>query len=144
MDTSITGEPAAPEHVGVAFRAITAGLFVGTGVTATALYVARGLQASQPVPAVPVTTGLVPDLILTGWLGGAGLAALCAWALMAPISSSYRRGAFAMVAAFATLVLALVTMPADALFGKAGLLAISVVGLAGGLLLSRRAWKRLA
>jgi len=34
-------------------------------------------------------------------------------------------------------------MPADALFGRAGLLAISIVGLAGGLLLARRARKRL-
>lgn len=143
MDTSITGEPAAPEHVGVALRAVTAGVFAGTGVTATALYFARGLQASRPAPAVPVTTGLVPNLILTGWLGGAALAALCAWLLMRPIQSSYRRGAFAMVASFATLVLALVTMPADALFGRGGLLAITIVGLAGGLLLGRRALKRM-
>jgi hypothetical protein len=143
MDTSITGEPAAPEHVGVALRAITAAIFVGGGVTATALYVVRGLQAGSPAPAAPVTTGLVPNLILTGWLGGAALAALCAWLLMRPIQSSYRRGAFAMVAAFAALVLALVTMPADALFGRGGLLSISLVGLAGGLLLARRAWRRM-
>jgi len=143
MDTSITGEPAAPEHVGVALRAIAAAVFVGGGATAAVLYFVRGLQVGAPAPAVPVTTGLIPNLILTGWLGGAALAALCAWLLMRPIQSSYRRGAFAMVAGFTTLVLALVTMPADALFGRAGLLAISIVGLAGGLLLARRARKRL-
>jgi hypothetical protein len=40
-------------------------------------------------------------------------------------------------------VLALITMPADALFGRGGLLALSIAGLAGGLLLARRARKRL-
>jgi len=140
--TSPTGEPAAPDHVGLAFSAIAAGVLAGTGATAMALFLVRGLQAGATVPTRPVTTGLIPNLILTGWLGGACIAALMAWAVMAPIASSYRRGGFAMVAAFATLALALITMPADALFGRTGLLTIGMSGLAGGAVLAWRAWQR--
>jgi hypothetical protein len=61
---------------------------------------------------------------------------------MAPIASSYRRGGFAMVAAFAALALSLITMPADALFGQRGLLALGVAGLAGGAALAWRTRRR--
>jgi hypothetical protein len=142
MIPSPTGEPAAPDHVGLALKAVTGGVFAGVGATALALYVVRGLQAQTPAPATPATTGLVPNLILTGWLGGACLAALLAWLVMAPIASSYRRGGFAMVAAFATLALALVTMPADALFGRSGLFAIGVGGLASGAALAWQTRRR--
>jgi len=140
--TSPTGEPAAPGHVGLALRAVTAGVCAGIGATALALYVVRGLQAQAPPPTTPVTTGLIPNLILTGWLGGACIAAGLAWSVMAPIASSYRRGGFAMVAAFAALALALITMPADAMFGRTGLLTIGIGGLAGGAALGWRTGRR--
>ena len=141
--TSATGEPAAPEHVGLALRAMAAGILFGTGTTGLLLYVVRGLQTGAAVPSATVTTrGLVPNLILTGWLGGALLAALAAWALMAPIQSSYRRGGFSMVAAFGSMVSALITMPADALFGRTGLVGLGILGLVGGGVLAWDAARR--
>ncbi|MDH4130958.1 MAG: hypothetical protein OEW17_01720 [Gemmatimonadota bacterium] len=141
-NVSPTGEPAAPDHVGLALRAIAAGVLAGVGATALALFVVRGLQAQAPVPSTPVTTGLIPNLILAGWLGGACIAALLAGWVMKPIASSYRRGGFAMVAAFAALALALVTMPADAMFGRSGLLTLGAAGLAGGAALAWRSRRR--
>jgi hypothetical protein len=140
--TSPTGEPAAPEHVGLALRSLASGIGAGTGVTALVLALTRGIQASSPAPAVPSTSGLVANLVLTGWLGGAALAAAVAWTLLRPIRSSYRRGAFAMVAGFATLATALITMPLDALFGRWGLLGLAGAGLAFAALLGRSAWRQ--
>lgn len=140
--TSPTGEPAAPEHVGLALRSVASGVFGGMGLTALVLFLVRRIQAGQPAPAEPTTAGLVPNLILLGWVGGAILAAIIAWSLMQPIGSAYRRGGFAMVAAFATMVVALVTMPADAAFGPAGLLGLGGLAIAAALGLARRTRRR--
>jgi len=129
--TSLTGEPVTADHLGLALRAMTAGSLGGLAAVAAILWLVRTLQATGAAPITPGPRDLVANLVLIGWLGGAGLAAIIAWTLMAPLASTYRRGGLAMVAGFATLVIAFVTAPVDSMLGRAGLVALAV--LAGGL-----------
>ncbi len=66
-------------------------------------------------------------LIAAGTLGGLALAGFVGWKLLEPITSTYRRGGLALVAAFATVVLMLICAAAFELFGRAGLLGLLVL-----------------
>ena len=127
MPLSPTGEPAAPEHVGLALRAMAAGALAGLGAVSTVMWLVRTLQVSGAAPLAPRPSDMIANLVLFGWLGGALVGAATAWSIMAPISSAYRRGGFAMVAGFGTLLLAFVTAPIDSLFGRWGLLCAAAV-----------------
>jgi len=70
-------------------------------------------------------------LLVGGTLSGIMLAAYAAWRLLAPVGSAYRRGGLSMVCAFATILLMLICIPVNQLFGRTGLLLLLVVsGLA--------------
>jgi hypothetical protein len=125
MPLSPTGEPAAPEHVGLALRALTAGALAGLGTVSAVMWLVRTLQLSGAAPLAPGPSDMIANLVLLGWLGGALFGAAVAWGVMAPIASTYRRGGFAMVAGFGTLLLAFVTAPVDSLFGRWGLLGLT-------------------
>jgi len=139
MPLSPTGEPAAPDQVGLALRALAAGVFAGLAVVAAAMWLVRTLQVSGAAPLAPRPSDPIANLVLFAPLGGAILGAAVAWALMAPITSAYRRGAFAMVAGFGTLLLALVTAPVDSLLGRWGLLGLTAASVLFALILARRA-----
>lgn len=130
-ELSPTGERAAPDHVGLAFRAIAAGTLAGVAFVAAMMWAYRALQASGAAPPAPTAQDPIVNLVLFGWLGGAAAGALAAWLVMRPIASAYRRGGLAMVAGFATLLVSFVTAPVDSLFGRGGLLGLTAV--AGGL-----------
>ena len=138
MQTSITGEPAAPHHVGIAFRAILFGTLMGAGLIALAMWGARTVQAGSPLPAGARPAGPVFNLVVGGTLAGLGLAVAAAWSLMRPLQSPYRRGGLAIVAGFATFLLMLPTMAIDQLVGRAGLLGFAAACAAGCALLARR------
>jgi hypothetical protein len=70
-------------------------------------------------------------LLVGGTLSGIMLAAYAAWRLLAPVGSAYRRGGLSMVSAFATILLMLICIPVNQLFGRTGLLLLlGVSGLA--------------
>lgn len=74
-------------------------------------------------------------LIVGGTLVGILLAAYVAWRLLEPITSTYRRGALAMVSAFATVLVMLVCAGINQLFGRDGLLTfLGVCGVTSALL----------
>jgi hypothetical protein len=125
MSLSPTGEPAAPEQVGLAIRALAAGSFAGVGAVSAVLWLVRTLQVSGVAPLAPRPSDMIANLVLFGWLGGALCGAILAWGVMASIASIYRRAGFAMVAGFGTLALAVVTAPIDNLLGRWGLLALT-------------------
>lgn len=133
---------AAPDHVGVAFRAMGFGGCFGLGVTSALLWLVRTLQLSAPQPADARPSEAIVNLLLLAWLGGAALAAAASFSLMRPLTSLYRRGGLAMVTGFATLAVAFVTQPVDALFGPGGLLGLSVVTTILCLLLARAIARR--
>ncbi len=125
VELSPTGEPAAPGHVGVAFRAMSFGVCFGLGVTAAVLWVVRTVQLSTPTPVDAKPSELVVNLLLLAWLGGAALASVASFSLMQPLTSLYRRGGLSMVAGFATMVVSFVTQPVDAALGRGGLLGLT-------------------
>jgi hypothetical protein len=63
-------------------------------------------------------------LVVGGTFAGILVASAAAWWLLAPIQSSYRRGALAMVCGFATVVVMLVCIPMHQILGRSGLLAL--------------------
>jgi hypothetical protein len=76
--------------------------------------------------------------IAGGTLAGVLLAGFVSWRLLAPVTSAYRRGGLAMVAAFATVVLMLVCTPIFELFGRVGLLTFLVFCVVTSTLLAYR------
>ena len=144
MIVSPTGEPAAPDHVGLAFRALAAGTLAGVSAVAAMMWLVRALQAAGHAPLAPTPRDPIANLVLLGWLGGAAGGALAAWAVLRPIASAYRRGGLAMVAGFATLLVSFVTAPVDSLFGRWGLLGLVAVAGGAALVLARQAARRAA
>lgn len=123
--------PDAPteDHVGLAFGALLVAIALGTAVAALATFVVRTLQASAP-PAESLDLAGPPALVLLlGTLAALLVAAVTTWRLMAPAREPFRQGALAMVSAFATLVVSLVTMPVDRMLGRPGLLGLAAVAL---------------
>jgi hypothetical protein len=102
-------------------------------ITATVLGV-DALRSDQG----PRNLDLTFYLLVGGTLGGILLAAYSAWRLLAPVGSTYRKGALSIVSAFATVLFMLICMPVHQLFGQTGLLVL--LGLCGvaALLLARR------
>ncbi|MFI5210661.1 MAG: hypothetical protein ACHQ2E_09470 [Gemmatimonadales bacterium] len=134
------GDPQpAPGEVGVAARSLAFAVLFGTGLIAIALWGVRTMQLDNPVPPTPGTFGPTGVILAAATLGGPLAAAAAAFALMAPIGSYYRRGGLAMVGGFATVVVALVTMPVDQRFGRPGLLALAALCAVSCLLLALRA-----
>jgi len=78
-------------------------------------------------------------LIIAGTLAGILAAAGAAWWLLAPIQSTYRRGALAMVCGFATVLLMLVCIPMHQLLGRLGLFALLGLSLLASAVLGVRA-----
>ena len=78
-------------------------------------------------------------LIIAGTLAGILAAAGAAWWLLAPIQSTYRRGALAMVCGFATVLLMLVCIPMYQLLGRLGLFALLGLSLVASAVLGVRA-----
>ena len=81
-------------------------------------------------------------LLIGGTLSGIMMAAFAAWRLLAPVGSAYRRGGLSMVCAFATVLLMLICIPVNQLFGRTGLLLL--LGFSGlAALISARRARRL-
>lgn len=136
--TSVSGEPAAPEHVGIAIRAMAFGMFAGTGLIALAMWLRRTLELQGYGSDGPVSGGPIFALVLGGTLGGFLLTIGLSWSLMRPLRSPYRRGGLAIVAGFATVVVMLLTIAADQLAGRWGLLGFAGLCAIGCALLARR------
>lgn len=136
-ELSPTGEVAAPDHVGLAFRSIGFGVLFGLSVTAALLWVVRTVQLTAPPVAGAPPSGTIVNLLLLAWLGGGALATAAAFSLMRPLTSLYRRGGLAMVAGFATLMVTFITQPVDAAFGRPGLMVLAAVASGLCLLLGR-------
>ncbi len=137
VELSPTGEVAAPDHVGVAMRAMGFGILFGLAVTSAMLWVVRTVQLSTPHPADGKPSDAVVNLLLLAWLGGAALATAAGFSLMRPLTSLYRRGGLSIVAGFATLVVSFVTQPVDGLLGRPGLLGLAALAIVLCLLLAR-------
>jgi hypothetical protein len=124
-------------QLGLALRALAFGVLFGTAVIAMVLWLVRTLQLQSPPTTTPETGGSQAMLLLVGTLGGVLAGGAATWSLLRPVESMYRRGAFSLVAGFASLVAALIAMPLDRAFGRVGLLALAAAAVLGCLWLGR-------
>jgi hypothetical protein len=102
-------------------------------ITATVLGV-DALRSNQG----PRNLNVTFFLLVGGTLAGILLAAYSAWHLLAPVGSTYRKGALSVVTAFATVLFMLICMPINQLFGRSGLLALLALWGVAALILGRR------
>lgn len=138
METSITGEPASPHHVGIAIRAVCFSAMLGALAGTLLLWGFRTLQPGHPyLPGQSIPTPLFIPLI-GALLGTPGLAALSTWALTRPLISPWRRAGFSALAGGTAILVILASAVADYLGGRAGLLAYAALCAVGCLILSRR------
>jgi hypothetical protein len=109
---------------------IAVGLLV---ITATVLVV----DTLRPPGGNEAVSGAFYVLVF-GTLAGVLLAAFVCWYLLAPIQSTYRRGALSIVCAFATVLAMLVCIPVNQLLGRTGLAILLVAcGVIAGVLAHR-------
>ncbi|MGE0553887.1 MAG: hypothetical protein AB7R55_10705 [Gemmatimonadales bacterium] len=126
------------DHVGLAFGALPAAVALGTGIISLSTILVRTIQASQP-PAQSIELSSGPSIaLLGGTFVALTAAAVLTWRLLAPTRSPYRQGMLAMVAAFGTLLVSLLTMPIDRAFGRPGLAGLALVSLVASWRLIRR------
>ena len=80
------------------------------------------------------------NYLVYGTVLGLGLTGVTTWMMLAPIPSTYRRGALAMVAALGGTSAAMVaTYMVDQLIGRTALIGLAVIAAAAALGLGRRA-----
>jgi hypothetical protein len=128
------------DPLGLVFGALGFGLTLGLALQSLVGFVVRTMQQGQPPPSVEA-----PDLVsasalvlLGGTLFASLAAALATWTVLVRLNNPFRQGMLAMVAAFGSLVLALVAMPVDRLVGRPGLLALALIAGLTSLLIHRR------
>ncbi len=129
--------PGAPTYdfIPLVARGMTFGVLTGVTWITAALFAVRSLQLGAPPgrPFGPATAALI-----AGVLGGVLMGASTTWRCLTPLGS-YRQGGFTLIAAFATVLLALVTAPVDMLVGRFGLLGVALLAGLGAAAAGRRA-----
>lgn len=136
-ETSISGEPASPHHVGIAIRAIGFSAMLGGTAGTLLLWGVRTLQQSTSQPVQSVSTAVFV-LMVSVLLGAPALAGLSTWILTRPLISPWRRGGFAAVAGGLGLIVVILTPFPFELAGRGGLLAYAGLSATVCLLLSRK------
>jgi hypothetical protein len=111
--------------------AVSLGLLVISGT----VFVVDGLRRGDQPGNLDLSFYLLAGGTLLGILG----AAFATWRLLAPIGSVYRRGGLSIVSAFATVLLMLVCIPVNQVFGRNGLLMLLAASAALAIILSRLA-----
>lgn len=123
----------------------TVGLCVllGAGIMTAFLVLNRVMVQDLPLspdarPDVyqPAATALLAGLLLTLLTP-----MVLAWALLAPITATYRRFGFAMVSGLGALLVSFSAVPANELFGLAGLAGLLFLLLLAALVLVRRVYR---
>ena len=137
--TSIAGDPIDPtvDLVRVAVRGMVVATLAGVGVAALMLALVRTLL-SGAAPTDTPSAGPAFFVLIGGMIAAMGVGAGTAWLRLSAMASPIRRGVFAMIAAFATFVGALLATPVHYRFGQPGLLGYAAACLALALLLGRR------
>jgi hypothetical protein len=124
------------DPISLTVAALGAGL--STGLALVGVTVAT-VDALRPAPGTGEAAGTPFYLLTAGTLAGLVVAGVVTWRLLAPLGSTYRRGGFALVSAFATVPTMLVYPPLHSVFGRPALLLVAALAGAAALLLFRRA-----
>lgn len=117
----------ARDRPGLVVRALVGATAAGTAVVALALWGVRALLANAPASDQAVVTGPAFFILMGGTFGAVALATALGWWVLAPLTSSWRRGVFGMVAGFGTVIAALAAAPVHQAWGRGGLLAMAAI-----------------
>jgi hypothetical protein len=133
MLTNIGGEPVDParDRPGFALRTLLGATLAGTSSVALVLWGVRALVDQAPASDRPVVTGPAFWLLVGGTMAAMLLAAALAWWRLAPLSATWRRGAFSMISGLGTVTAAIAATPIQQFYGRRGLL---IMALATGVL----------
>jgi hypothetical protein len=137
LELELVNEQEEAAQLSLVLRALPFGILFGTAVIAMVLWLVRTLQMQSAPATTPETGGPQAMLLLGGTLIGVLAGGAATWSLLKPVESLYRRGAFSLVAGFASLVAALIAMPLDRAFGRMGLLALAAAAVLACLWLGR-------
>jgi hypothetical protein len=128
MTDSAQPEPLASsegtEHVGLAFRALGAGITLGLALQSLVTFGVRTLVGQAPTER-PLFASPPVMLLLGGTFLGLVLSGVATARLLAPIRNLWRQTMFGIVAAFASFALSLITIPIYQTLGRSGLLAFA-------------------
>ncbi|MFI5235282.1 MAG: hypothetical protein ACHQXA_06205 [Gemmatimonadales bacterium] len=144
---NVAGEPLPPgvDLLGLGLRALGFAVSVGAAAITGVIW---GVQSLHPAGSTsgPESAGPAFYLLIFGTVGAMALAGLTAWFVLRPVDSWFRRGGLSIVCAFLSFVISLATLPANAIFGRTGLLAMTALYIAGATLFGRslRRWSRSA
>ena len=107
--------------------AATGGAVVALVLFATVGAAPAAAPGAGPSPGAGAAPPLGPGLAA---LGGIAAGALVAWTVGKPVGGAFRRAALAMMAVMGTALVAVLTVPAHELAGRAGLAAVAALCLA--------------
>jgi len=123
------------DPLGLVASALAAAVSLGLLVISGTVFVVDALRGDGQSASLDLRFYLLVGGTLVGVFG----TAFAAWRLLAPITSVYRRGGLSIVSAFATVLLMLVCIPINQLFGRSGLLFLLAASGVLAVILSRHA-----
>jgi len=129
---------AVADPVGLALGALGFGIMLGVGCQGLVTLLVRTVQGGMPASARVDLTSAPALVLLIGTFAGMVVAGIATGALLTPVRNPWRQAMLAAVAALASLVVSLVTIPVDKLLGRAGLASLVVLAGLGCLLIGRR------
>ena len=126
---NVAGEAIDParDRPGLVFRALIGATAAGTALVALVLWSVRTLLADAAESEQPVVNGPAFFILIVGTLGAVAVATALGWWALAPLTSSWRRGVFAMISGFGTVVAALLAAPVHHMWGRGGLVILAGV-----------------
>lgn len=119
----------ARDRPGLVVRALIGATAAGTAAVALALWGVRTILADAPASEQAVVNGPAFFVLIGGTFGAVALAAALGWWVLAPLTSTWRRGVFAMISGFGTVVAALAAAPVHQAWGRAGLATLATVAI---------------
>lgn len=133
----------ARDRPGLAIRALAGATFAGAALVGLVLWTVRTILLDAAPSDQPVIEGPAFFVLIMGTMTAVAVAAVLAWLRLRPLTSSWRRSVFAMLAGFGTVIAAMAATPVDHHFGRQGLAAMSIAcGLLALLLLGFRSPSR--
>jgi hypothetical protein len=118
------------DFVPLAIAGMGFGVALGATIITGALWLLRMIQSSTPAATTLDLGSTTALLLFGGTVGGMIAAAAGTWRALRPIASTWRQGGLGMVAAFASLVVSLLAVPADTYLGHWGVLLLALAGAA--------------
>ncbi len=116
----------ARDRPGLAIRTLLGAICAGAAAMALVLWTVRRLLAGAAASDQPVIDGPAFFVLIMGSLSAIAIAALITWLRLSRLSSTWRRGVFAMLSGFGTVIAAMLATPVDHFYGQAGLAAMGI------------------